>query len=98
MVGVFVDADGKVSKVEFESGCSELKKPALAAVRGWTYKPYMVGGAPTAVRTQVSILYLGDGRASPTYVPDGKGGTKGGNTLPLPPGCGPAIQITKAPD
>jgi hypothetical protein len=98
VVGVLVDAEGKVNKTEFESGYAELKDSALAAVRRWTYRPYLVSGKPTAVRTQASILYLGDGQALPMHVPDGKGGTKGGNTLPLPPGCGPVIQIKKAPD
>ncbi|WP_162601895.1 energy transducer TonB [Occallatibacter savannae] len=96
VVRVLVDAEGKVNKADFESGYSELKDSALAAVRRWTYRPYMVSGKPTPVRTQASILYLGDGQALPMHAPDGKGGTKGGNTLPLPAGCGPAIQIKKA--
>jgi Gram-negative bacterial TonB protein C-terminal len=98
IVRVFVDADGKVSNADYISGFSDLKEPALAAVRRWSYKPYFVGGKPVPVQTQASIFYLGDGEAMPTYVPDGKGGTKVGNMLPLPSGCGPGPQIKKRPN
>jgi len=35
VVHVVVDADGKVSSADYISGFSELKDPALAAVRRW---------------------------------------------------------------
>jgi hypothetical protein len=95
VVHVVVDADGKVSSADYVSGYSELKDPALAAVRRWSYKPYSVDGKPVVVETRASVFYLGDGESMPMYVPDGKGGTKGGNTIPLPPGCGPGPQIKR---
>jgi hypothetical protein len=95
IVHVVVDADGKVSSADYVSGFSELKDPALDAVRRWSYKPYTVDGKPVVVETQASVFYLGDGESMPMYLPDGKGGTKGGNMLPLPPGCGAGPQIKK---
>jgi TonB family protein len=95
IVHVVVDADGTVSSAEYVSGFPELKDPALAAVRRWSYKPYAVNGNPVVVETQASVFYLGDGESMPMYMPDGKGGTKGGNMLPLPPGCGPGPQIKR---
>jgi len=95
VVHVVIDADGKVSSADYLSGYSELKGPALAAVRRWSYKPYSADGIPVVVETHASVLYLGDGEARPMYVPDGKGGAKGGNMIPLPPGCGPGPEIKR---
>jgi Gram-negative bacterial TonB protein C-terminal len=95
IVHVVIDVDGKVSSADYVSGYSELKDPALAAVRRWSYKPYSVDGKPVIVETQASVFYLGDGESMPMYMPDGKGGTKGGNIIPLPPGCGPGPQIKR---
>jgi hypothetical protein len=95
IVRVVVDTDGKVSSADYVSGFPELKDPALAAVRRWSYKPYVVEGKPVVVETQASVFYLGDGESMPMYVPDGKGGTKGGNLIPLPPSCGPGPQIKR---
>jgi TonB family protein len=86
---VIVDKDGKVSSVHFLSGSRSLEKPAVSAVKQWSYKPYELDGQPVAVETRVSIFYLADGDAFPAYVPDGKGGTNGVNAMRLLPGCGP---------
>jgi len=95
IVHVVVDTGGKVDSAEYVSGFPELKEPALAVVRQWTYKPYVVKGKPVAVETQASIFYLGNGESRPMYAPDGKGGAKGGSMIPLPPGCGPGPQIKR---
>jgi hypothetical protein len=95
VVKVFVDESGKVSGTEYLSGYEELKEPALAAVKQWSYKPYLVDGHPVAVETQASIFYLGDGESLPMYLPDGKGKVKGGNVLPLPAGCGSGPRIKR---
>jgi TonB family protein len=97
MLKVIVDKDGKVSEVKFVSGFQELEKPAVGAVKNWSYKPYEVDGQPVAVETQVSLFFLGDGESFPMYMPDGKGSTKGGNILPLPPGCNPGPVIKRTP-
>jgi hypothetical protein len=93
VVHVVIDTDGKVSSADYVSGYSALKDPALAAVQRWSYEPYSVEGKTVVVETRASVFYLGDGESIPMYVPDGKGGVKGGNMIPLPPGCGPGPQI-----
>jgi TonB family protein len=97
MLKVTIDENGRVSDVEFKSGYSELKDSSMAAVKQWTYKPYEQQGSAIAVQTLVSIFYLGDGESFPMYSPDGKGGVKGGNMLPLPPGCGSGPVIKRLP-
>jgi hypothetical protein len=94
---VAVDEKGKVSGAEFVSGFDELKDSAMAAIKEWTYKPYEHHGHAIAVHTSVSIFYLGDGESFPVYMPDGKGGVKGGNMIPLPPGCGSGPVIKRIP-
>ena len=95
VVHVVVDVNGNVSSADYVSGFPELESPALAAVRRWSYKPYSVDGRPVIVDTKASVFYLGDGESIPMYVPDQKGGTKGGNMIPLPPGCGKGPQIKR---
>jgi hypothetical protein len=97
---ITVNENGTVVDEDFASGFSELKESAMTAIKRWTYQPYEQGGKQIVVHTQVSIFYLGDGESFPVYSPDGKGGVKGGNMIPLPPGCGsgPTIKIKKSSD
>ncbi|HEY0796937.1 MAG TPA: energy transducer TonB [Acidisarcina sp.] len=95
---VSIDKSGKVSDQDFVSGFEELKDSALAAIKDWTYKPYEQHGKAVAVQTTASIFYLGDGESFPVYSPNGKGGVKGGNMLPLPPGCGSGPTIKRTPE
>jgi len=97
MLRITIDESGSVISEEFVSGFSEFNESATAAVKQWTYKPYEKHGHAVAVQTRVSIFYLGDGESFPMYSPDGKGGVKGGNTLPLPPGCGPGVVVKRTP-
>jgi hypothetical protein len=95
---VTIDENGKVRDEEFVSGFGELKDSAMTAIKQWTYKPYEQHGNAIAVHTRVSIFYLGDGESFPVYSPDGKGGVKGGNMIPLPPGCGSGPVIKRSPN
>jgi hypothetical protein len=98
MLKLDIDETGKVRDATFDSGFDELREPSLAAVKQWTYKPYEQNGKAIPVETRVAIFYLGDGESFPMYSPDGKGGVKGGNLLPLPPGCGPGPTIRRPPE
>jgi TonB family protein len=98
MLKVTIDETGKVSDEEVMSGYDELRESAITAIKQWTYKPFEQHGNAIPVRTQVSIFYLGDGESFPMYSPDGKGGIKGGNMIPLPPGCGPGPAIKRQPE
>jgi hypothetical protein len=79
------------------SGLDELRELAVAAVKQWVYKPYLVKGKAVSVSTKASIFYLGDGSAQPMFIPDGKGGIKGGMSLPLPADCGSGPNIKRSP-
>lgn len=97
MLKITVDESGKVTDAEVTSGFDELKNPSLSAVRQWTYSPYQQNGRAIPVSTRVSLFYLGDGESFPMYLPDGKGGVKGGTILLLPPGCGTGPAIVREP-
>lgn len=93
---VVIDENGDVSNLRVLSGFEGFKQSALAAVKHWTYKPYLEDGVPTSVETTVQVFYPGTGKPGPLFVPDGKGGVKGGDFLPLPPECGPPIKVQPA--
>jgi TonB family protein len=97
MLKVTVDENGKVNDVEVLSGYNELRDSTITAVKQWTYKPYKEHGGAIIVQTHVSVFYLGDGEAFPMYSPDGRGGVKGGTTIPLPAGCNSGPRIKRVP-
>jgi TonB family protein len=93
---VVVGEEGRVSSLKVLGGFEEFRKSALAAVKQWTYKPYLENGVPTSVETTVQVFYPGTGNPGPLLAPDGKGGVKGGDFLPMPPECGPPIKLKPA--
>jgi TonB family protein len=98
MLKITINETGKVIDEEVTSGYPELKQAAVTAIKQWTYKPFERHGNAITVQTQVSIFFLGDGESFPMYSPDGKGGVKGGNMIPMPPGCGAGPSIKRQPD
>jgi hypothetical protein len=88
---VVIGADGKISTVKRAGGFEEFLESAIAAVKQWTYKPYLVDGVPTSVETSILVFYPSSGPAGSLFVPDGKGGVKGGKFEPMPPSCGPEV-------
>jgi hypothetical protein len=97
VLDVTVDEQGKVIGAKKISGFAELIDPSIASVKQWTYKPFMQNGVATPAHTRVSIFLLGDGESFPMYKPDGKGGAKGGNMIPMPPDCALGPRIKSAP-
>lgn len=91
---VIIGQDGKVNVQKVMGGRDEVTKSAIAAVKQWTYKPYMQDGITIAVETTVRVYYPdNDGKPRPFIAPDGKGGTVGGDLIPRSPNCGPPITI-----
>jgi hypothetical protein len=90
---VVVGEDGKVSILKVLGGFEEFKPSAIKAVKQWTYRPYLENGVPVPVETTVLVFYPPAGKPGSLFVPDGKGGVKGGDFLPMPPECGPPIKI-----
>jgi hypothetical protein len=82
---VVVGEDGRVSILKVLGGFEEFKPSAIAAVKQWTYTPYLENGVPVPVETTVLVFYPPAGKPGSLFVPDGKGGVKGGNFLPMPP-------------
>jgi TonB family protein len=84
---VVVEKDGSVGTVKVSGGYEDLQDSAAKAVKQWTYRPYLLNGAPARVETTVMVLYPHDGKPGPMAIPDGKGGIKGGNFAPMPSEC-----------
>lgn len=91
---IVVGDDGKVRSLKATGGFEEFKQSAVAAVKQWTYKPYLKNGVPVPVETTVMVFYPSVGKAGSLFVPDGKGGVRGGNFLPMPSECRPEVKPT----
>lgn len=94
---VVVGEDGKVQSLKAVAGFEEFKQSAITAVKQWTYKPYLENGEPIPVETTVLVFYPNVGKPGSLFVPDGKGGFKGGNFLPMPSECGPSVEVKPEP-
>jgi TonB family protein len=92
---VIISADGTVATVKVLSGFEEFRESAVSAVKQWRYRPYIMDGVATSVETSVLVYYPSGGTPGSLFVPDGKGGVKGGNSLLSSPDCGP---ISVKPD
>jgi protein TonB len=53
----WIDKDGNVESVSLVSGHPALAPAAIAAVKQWKYKPYLLNSQPMAVETQVVINF-----------------------------------------
>ena len=52
-----VDKTGKIVKLDVVSGPEILRDASLEAVRQWTYKPYVLNGAPVFVLTTITVNF-----------------------------------------
>jgi hypothetical protein len=93
---VVIGEDGRVKNLKVLGGFKEFQESSLMAVKQWTYDPYLVDGAPTAVETKVLVFYPSSAKPGPAFIPDGKGGVRGGDFPPLPPECGSPITVKPA--
>ncbi|MEO6981559.1 MAG: energy transducer TonB [Edaphobacter sp.] len=57
VVQAIISPAGSVESVQIVSGPAGLLKASLDAMKGWRYKPYLVDGKPTAVRTFVKFRF-----------------------------------------
>ena len=48
---------GEVEQLKVASGPKELQQSALDAVHQWTYKPFLLNGAPVEVKTTIHVIY-----------------------------------------
>lgn len=56
-----IGKDGEFRALQIVSGPEELKKAAWAAVKQWTYKPYLLNGEPTEVETNIMVNFILNG-------------------------------------
>lgn len=52
-----IDKEGHITQLHAVSGHPFLIASAIAAVKQWRYKPYILNGSPTEVETQVSVVF-----------------------------------------
>ena len=52
-----ISKTGDIVDLELLEGPIELAGSAVAAVRQWKYKPYLLMGQPVAVDTQIQVNY-----------------------------------------
>ncbi|MDE3106315.1 MAG: energy transducer TonB [Acidobacteriota bacterium] len=57
VLNVVIDQSGNVTSDTVASGSDPLASAAVSAVSNWTYKPYLVNGAPVAVQTTVTVIF-----------------------------------------
>jgi hypothetical protein len=84
-----IGKDGTVQTLKVLGGFEGFKESAVTAVKQWTYTPYLQNGSPVAVETTILVFYPSTGKPGSLFVPDGKGGAKGGSFPPMPPECQP---------
>lgn len=48
---------GHVENLKVASGPNELQTSAIDAVRQWVYKPFLLNGNPSEVKTTISVIY-----------------------------------------
>ena len=52
-----IGKSGEVENLKVIYGPKELQPSALDAVRQWTYKPFLLNGAPVEVKTTIDVTY-----------------------------------------
>ena len=57
MVQAQISKTGDITNLELVSGPVELAGSAVAAIRQWKYKPYLLMGNPVAVETRIEVNY-----------------------------------------
>jgi len=55
-----ITARGTVEHIRAISGPESLRQPAIEAVSGWRYRPYLAEGTPTDVRTSIRVDFSGN--------------------------------------
>lgn len=55
---VAINTSGDVESMQLVSGHPMLAPAAIAAVKHWKYKPYLMSGEPVAVETQVTVNFV----------------------------------------
>jgi TonB family protein len=57
VLDAIISKTGEVDSLRVVSGPKELQQSTLDAVRQWTYKPFLLNGAPVEVETTINVIY-----------------------------------------
>jgi protein TonB len=52
-----IDRDGNIQNLQLMSGHPMLVPSAIAAVKQWRYKPYLLNGNPVEVETSITVIF-----------------------------------------
>jgi len=57
VLSAVIDSNGQIQNLQLVSGHPMLVPAALAAVRQWRYKPYLLNGQPVEVETTITVIF-----------------------------------------
>ncbi len=57
VLSAIIDANGTIQNLTLVSGHPMLVPNAIAAVRQWRYKPYLLNGQPVEVETTITVIF-----------------------------------------
>ena len=57
VLSAVIDVNGQITNLQLVSGHPMLVPSAIAAVRQWRYKPYLLNGTPVEVETTITVIF-----------------------------------------
>ena len=57
VLSAIIDTNGQIQNLQLVSGHPMLVPAAIAAVRQWRYKPYLLNGQPVEVETTITVIF-----------------------------------------
>jgi protein TonB len=57
LLSAVIDSNGQIQNLQLVSGHPMLVPAAIAAVRQWRYKPYLLNGQPVEVETTITVIF-----------------------------------------
>ena len=57
VLNAIIDGNGQIQNLQLVSGHPMLVPAAIAAVRQWRYKPYLLNGQPVEVETTITVIF-----------------------------------------
>jgi protein TonB len=57
VLSAVIDTNGHITNLQLVSGHPMLVPAAIAAVKQWRYKPYLLNGQPVEVETTITVIF-----------------------------------------
>lgn len=57
VLSAVIDSNGQINNLQLVSGHPMLVPAAIAAVKQWRYKPYLLNGQPVEVETTITVIF-----------------------------------------